>query len=89
MLSDFTGWLVKVILWLPFKIMELLIDGLVQVVGVIPGCECFEGVANLFSAIPPSVWWFLQIAQFPAGLSCIAAALLARFALRRLPFIGG
>jgi len=89
MLSDFSAWIVKVILWLPFKIIEILVDGLVEVVKIIPGCDCFQGVAGLVSAIPPSVWWFLNIAQFPAGLSFIAAALLARFALRRLPFIGG
>lgn len=39
-------------------------------------------------AMSPTVSWFLQYFEIPYGLTVIASAYVARFILRRIPFIG-
>ncbi len=42
----------------------------------------------LFDSVPSSVWYFLNLIEFPMGFSLIVSALLTRFIIRRLPVIG-
>lgn len=43
---------------------------------------------SLFNSIPSSLWYFLNLIEFPLGISLIISSLLARFVIRRLPIIG-
>lgn len=43
---------------------------------------------ELFGQLPESIWYFLNIFQFPLGISLFVSAMLARFIIRRLPIIG-
>ncbi|WP_230580710.1 DUF2523 family protein [Xenorhabdus bovienii] len=45
-------------------------------------------LAVLFSALPDSIWYFLNLLQFPLGVPMVISAMLARFIIRRLPIIG-
>lgn len=50
----------------------------------------FIGVANLdtvFSALPESLWWFLDFARLDDGLPLVISASVARFLIRRIPFL--
>jgi hypothetical protein len=38
--------------------------------------------------IPPSVSYYAQMFEMPFGFQIMVAAFIARFALRRIPFIG-
>jgi hypothetical protein len=38
--------------------------------------------------IPPSVSYYAQIFEMPFGFQIMVSAFIARFALRRIPFIG-
>jgi hypothetical protein len=38
--------------------------------------------------LPPTVSYYAEIFEMPLGLSIMVAAFIARFALRRIPFIG-
>ena len=43
---------------------------------------------TLFDLVPSSLWYFLNLIEFPLGISLVISALLARFVIRRLPIIG-
>lgn len=43
---------------------------------------------QLFSALPDTVWYFLNLANVPFGLSLVISAMTTRFIIRRIPVIG-
>jgi hypothetical protein len=45
-------------------------------------------LTSAFSAVDPSVWFWLDFFQLGFGLPLILSAAVARFLIRRLPFIG-
>ncbi|WP_420875212.1 DUF2523 family protein [Pseudomonas baetica] len=54
----------------------------------LPIASTVEQAAGLFTAIPPSVWYFMNVFQIPNGIISVISAYLIRFFIRRLPFIG-
>lgn len=52
------------------------------VVGLIRTAE------TMFSQIPPSVWFFMNVCQVPMGIVSILSAYGLRFLIRRIPVIG-
>ncbi|MDE9460835.1 DUF2523 family protein [Xenorhabdus bovienii] len=45
-------------------------------------------LAELFGALPDSVWYFFNLFQFPIGIPLMLSAMVTRFIIRRLPIIG-
>ncbi|ENY6786999.1 DUF2523 family protein [Providencia rettgeri] len=45
-------------------------------------------LADLFSALPDAIWYFLNLLQFPLGVPLVISAMVTRFIIRRLPIIG-
>lgn len=43
---------------------------------------------GVFGSIPPGVWYFLDFFPLDWGLPAIISAYVARFCIRRIPFIG-
>jgi Protein of unknown function (DUF2523) len=53
--------------------------------------NCIPGsssVSSALSAIPSSVWYFLNLFKFSQGIVIIFSALAVRFLIRRIPFFG-
>ena len=57
----------------------------------------FEGIGapsfiaqagNIWSGMPSSVLWGLDLFEVPAGLAMIGVAWVTRFSIRRIPIIG-
>lgn len=46
------------------------------------------GLTSVFAALPPGIWYFLDIFQISYGLPLIISAWVSRFLIRRLPVIG-
>lgn len=85
---SFKDWLRDLLLWVPQKIWELILDGLAAVIEAIPVPTWLENIGDVFDAIPDGVIYFAQALQLPAGLSMILAAYVLRFLIRRLPIVG-
>lgn len=85
---SFKDWLRDLLLWVPRKIWELLLDGLAAVIEAIPVPAWLADIGDVFDAIPDGVVYFAQALQLPAGLSMVIAAYVLRFLIRRLPIIG-
>lgn len=46
------------------------------------------GLSSSFSSIPPDVWFFLDFLALDVGLPLLISAHIARFLIRRIPFVG-
>lgn len=45
-------------------------------------------LVELFSQLPDSVWFFLNLFQVPTGIALMVSAIVTRFIIRRIPIIG-
>jgi hypothetical protein len=57
----------------------------------ITGCGCLPNapaISASFNAVPPSVWYFLNIFGLAQGVTAIFCAFVVRFLIRRIPFFG-
>lgn len=84
----FKDWLRDLLLWVPKKIWELIVDGVVGVLEAIPVPSWLSSAEGVFDAIPDGVVYFAQALQLPAGLSMVLSAYALRFIIRRIPIIG-
>lgn len=66
--------------WLWQAVLELMSTSVM--VGII------TSAGEIFTAIDPSVWYFLGIMQIPYGITVVLGAYVLRFLVRRIPFIG-
>jgi len=68
-----------------FALVAFLVPKAVAYLGgfVNPG-----GLSSAFGAVSPGVWYFLDFFQLGYGVPLVIAAYVARFLIRRLPFIG-
>ena len=47
-----------------------------------------SSLTSAFAALPPGVWYWIDLFQLGTGLPIVLAAYVARFVIRRLPVIG-
>lgn len=47
-----------------------------------------DSLTNSLLAIPPGVWWFMDLFMFTQGASLIVTSFVYRFLIRRMPVIG-
>lgn len=47
-----------------------------------------SAIYSAFSIISPGTWYFIDMANISSGLTLIFGALVVRFIVRRIPFIG-
>lgn len=85
----FAEWLKEGVLWVPRKVFGLFMDGLATIVEAIAAPSFLTDGSSFLSAIDGEIVWFLSICEFQTGMTMIVGAYAARFALRRIPFIGG
>ncbi|WP_250116872.1 DUF2523 family protein [Pectobacterium quasiaquaticum] len=45
-------------------------------------------LVELFSQLPDSAWFFLNLFQVPTGIALMVSAIVTRFIIRRIPIIG-
>lgn len=81
-------WLLDVLLYIPKKIYEWLLDSFAWIIENIPVPDFFTSMAGAFANTPLGVVYFLDIFLINEGLAIVLAAYLLRFIIRRIPFIG-
>lgn len=87
-MSDLLQKLLDILLYIPKKILELILYGLASLIEAIPVPDFIQNIPALFSQIGAYVWYFLDPFQIGTGLSIILSAYVLRFLIRRIPFIG-
>lgn len=92
-LSSFGMWLLDVVLWVPRKVFEILVDALLAALqGLGAGTGITAAVdaavaASSFMALPEMLF-VATLFQLSAGFQLCLASTLLRFGIRRLPIIG-
>jgi hypothetical protein len=81
-------WVVELLLWVPRKIWELLLDGLATLIEAIPVPSFMQNLGNFVGGIDPAIAYFGAPLQLETGMGFVLAAWVIRFALRRIPVIG-
>lgn len=87
-LSRFGEWLKDLLLWIPLKLWELLLDGLAAIIEAIPVPDFVNNASNAFSSIPGNVLFFANFFAVGEGITMVLAAYGIRFLIRRIPLIG-
>jgi len=85
-LQDAVTWFFDLVLWLPRKIYQLLLEGLLIVVNAIPVPTWAENLE--LDWIPSGMAYFLEPFNIPLAITCITSGYLLRFVVRRIPVIG-
>jgi hypothetical protein len=91
LLNGIVAWLLREVV-----IKFVILTAMVAVVGfVIPRCvnlvSPWVGTSALntaFSGVPSTVWFFADAFEIGYGLPLLISAYVARFLIRRLPFVG-
>lgn len=86
--SGLFDWLKDILLWLAKTIFSSMMDGLASLVESIPVPDFMAQAGSFFGNLPTGVVYFLHYFAVSEGLAFIISALLLRFILRRIPFIG-
>ncbi|MNZ72127.1 hypothetical protein D3C78_904970 [compost metagenome] len=81
-------WLLDALLWLPKKLWQDLLDGLAVLIEAIPVPDFLANAGSFLGGLPTGVVYFFHFFAVPEGIAMICSALLLRFVLRRIPFIG-
>lgn len=68
-----------------FALYFVTTEFLAILVAYLPTSSALSGA---FSAIPPTVWYFLDMFQIASGIPIIIGAYITRFMIRRIPIIG-
>ncbi len=87
-LTAFYAWLVDLLSYIPKMIWSEILDALASVIQAIPAPDFMLQAQSFFNGIPSSIVYFFQFFAIQEGLAMIITALLMRFLLRRIPFIG-
>ena len=99
MIPDFADWwqkFIDFILWLPRFIYQGFVDGGIytidQIFSYCTGCNNITSVSasfnSLLGGVPSGILYLLTWFDIVQGLQTISCAVIIRFFIRRLPFIG-
>lgn len=86
--ENFWSDLQNLLLWVPRRLWELMLEALAWMIQEIPVPDWFTTPAQLFSELPEGIAWGLWLFNVSLGLSIVLAAYILRFLIRRLPVIG-
>lgn len=86
--EEFWDDVIDVLLFIPRKTYELLLDAAAWLIQSIPAPSFVSSIPSLLGSIPDGVSYFLWLTNLAAGLGIIIVAYVLRFLIRRLPIVG-
>ncbi|MEA1080768.1 hypothetical protein [Marinobacter qingdaonensis] len=87
MIQKLIDALIDIVLWVPRQLFGLLVDGVELMLGWIPDIDIVD-LQSVFDGLGGQLLYFLTVFEFDYGITAMMTALIARFILRRIPFIG-
>ena len=86
--TDTLDWIVEFFEWLGKSTFEGIMDALASVLESIPAPSFVTNAGSYFGNIPGTIVYFFDFFAIAEGIAMITSALILRFLLRRIPFIG-
>tara|TARA_R110001592_G_scaffold44000_5_gene142079 strand:+ start:219 stop:482 length:264 start_codon:yes stop_codon:yes gene_type:complete len=87
MIQKLLDALIDIVLWIPRQLFGLLVDAVEMMLGWLPEIDIVD-IERIFDGLGGDLLYFLTIMEFDYGVTAMMTALIARFVLRRIPFIG-
>lgn len=87
-LGDWIAYFYDYLEWAPRNLWNTILETVTDWFADIPVPDFISSIGSYTSTIPCEVWGMVAWAQLPAGIGIIIGALILRFLVRRLPFIG-
>lgn len=87
MIQKLIDALIDIVLWVPRQLFGLLVDAVELMLTWIPEIHIVD-VQGIFNGLGGQLLYFLTVMEFDYGMTAMMTALIARFILRRIPFIG-
>lgn len=85
------GWLLRgaQLKFILFTVIASLFTFVMSfVVPEIAGFISPSGLTAAFGSVDPKIWYFINLMNLVSGISIVISAYVARFIIRRLPFVG-
>jgi len=87
-LENILEWFVELLLWIPHKLFELVLDALAAIIEAIPVPSFMEDLGSLVGGLDSSIAYFAGPLQLGTGMTWVFSAMVLRFLIRRIPVIG-
>lgn len=87
-LERILGWFVDLLLWVPHKLYQLVLDGLAAIVEAIPVPDFMSSLGSLVSGLDSAIAYFAAPLQLGTGMTWVFSAMVLRFLIRRIPVVG-
>ncbi|WP_445262008.1 DUF2523 family protein [Pseudomonas sp. EA_65y_Pfl2_P78] len=94
-MSAFGEWLLSIIrellqfiIDIPIEIITWIWESFLKLISTSWLMGLIQSAGDVFTTIPSSVWYFMNMMQIPYGISVVTSAYFLRFLVRRIPFIG-
>tara|TARA_R110001583_G_scaffold27253_1_gene97623 strand:- start:744 stop:1007 length:264 start_codon:yes stop_codon:yes gene_type:complete len=87
MIQKLIDALIDIVLWVPRQLFGLLVDAVELMLTWVPEIDIVD-LQNVFDGLGGQLLYFLTVFEFNYGMTAMMTALIARFILRRIPFIG-
>lgn len=87
-LQNFATWLWTGLQHLCLIVFNAVMTGLATVIQDIPAPSFFADIAGWVGGIPSFAAYLIQGLEIPAGIVIVCTAMVLRFIIRRIPFIG-
>lgn len=94
-MSGFGEWLLSIVrdilqflIDIPLHVAQWLWEAVLKLLSTDFITGLITSATQLLSQIDPGIWYFMDFLQVPFGITVCFSALLMRFLIRRIPFIG-
>jgi hypothetical protein len=87
-LEDVLAWLKELLLYIPLKVLQGVLDAAASLIEAIPVPSFMANLGDLFAGISPGMAYFVNDLHLGAGVTMVLSAYVIRFLIRRLPVVG-
>lgn len=87
-ISQILQWLLEFVDWCIVECLKVIGTACVAVVAAIPVPSFFTNASTSLSSLPSGVLYFAQSIDLSTGIATLISAVILRFLIRRIPFIG-
>ena len=85
------SWLLRevIVKFVIMGVLFLLVSVLApMILGFLGDFVSPQGLNAVFANVPPGAWYFIDYLRLDYGLPLLISAVIARFLIRRIPFMG-
>lgn len=87
-LHEIWNWIYNALMWLPRFTVHELLTGIASLLNGIPVPSFITNAASYINQLPSSFGYWFQLLHLGFGLQVVLSAMLLRWLIHKIPFIG-